>query len=387
VLSASGTILTECVFGFGGSGQYPLPHFEQVALTARPHTVQSRGSDSTEFRAAVRTMPGGEHVVVAIPLSDANQTINRLLLVEAIVILFVLAVLGVSAWLLVGLGLKPLDRMGETADAIAGGDLSHRVEPADPRTEIGRLGLALNEMLHRLEEAFKEREASEGRLRQFLADASHELRTPLVSIRGYAELYRLGVSTEPDEVDRSMDRIEQESARMGVLVEDMLTLARLDETHPRAAARVDVSTVVADATRDAEAAAPDRKFTAEVADGLSVDGDAHQLQQVLANLLRNASVHTPAGSAIEVSARRSGDDVRIDVRDHGKGLPGGAGDEIFKRFWRTEGGRERGKAGSGLGLAIVAEIVAALGGRVHAADADGGGAVFTVWLPAGGIAE
>ena len=176
-----------------------VPDLSSVALTREPQTVGSTGSGDTEFRVAARTAPTGERIVVAVPLNDTRQTINRLLLVETIVILFVLLVLGIAAWLLVGIGLRPLDRMGRTADAIAGGDLSHRVEPADERSEIGRLGLALNRMLHRLEGAFKEREASENRLRQFLADASHELRTPLVSIRGYSELYRLGATQQEDD--------------------------------------------------------------------------------------------------------------------------------------------------------------------------------------------
>ncbi len=388
VLDSNGNVLAECVFGFRESGEYALPHFEDVALRAQPHTVQSRGKDTTEFRAAVRTLPAGEHVVVAIPLSDTEQTINRLLAVEAIVIALVLAVLGFSAWLLVGIGLRPLDRMGATADAIAGGDLSRRVEQADQRSEIGRLGLALNRMLHRLEQAFKEREASENRLRQFLADASHELRTPLVSIRGYAELHRIGATNDPSEIDRSMDRIEQEAERMGVLVEDMLTLARLDETHQHDRSRVEIAAVARDAVRDAQAAAPDRTLKLEATEGLVVEGDRHQLQQVLANLLRNATVHTPAASPIDITVARSGDDVRIDVRDHGHGLPDGAGPQIFERFWRAEAGRERGKAGSGLGLSIVAEIVASHGGRVHAKNADAGtGAIFSVWLPLAGLRE
>ena len=179
-----------------------------------------------------------------------------------------------------------------------------------------------------------------------------------------------------------MERIEQEAARMGVLVEDMLTLARLDETHDNTFTTVDVAEVAANAVRDAEVVAPDRKITLTSDGRANVTGDSHQLQQVFANLLRNAIVHTPEGSPIEVTVARSGDDVRIDVRDHGPGLPDDAGDQIFERFWRSETGRERGKAGSGLGLSIVAGIVESHGGRVHAENAgDGRGAIFSVWLP------
>lgn len=380
LFSSSGTKLAECAFGYDEASKESVPKFSGQTVTSTPTTLES--SDGTQFRAAAESVRSGEKVVVAIPITDTEATIHRLLLVEAIVILFVLGLLGVAAWLLVGLGLRPLDRMGRTADAIAGGDLSHRVEPATEKSEIGRLGLALNRMLHSLEGAFKEREASEARLRQFLADASHELRTPLVSIRGYAELYRLGVTPDEEEVKRSMERIEQEAARMGVLVEDMLSLARLDETHDNPHGPVDFAEVAAGAVRDAEVAAPGRTISLAVDGRQLVSGDADQLQQVLANLLRNAIVHTPDGTPIDVSIARSGDDVRLDVRDHGEGLPDGAGEHIFERFWRSEGGRERGKAGSGLGLAIVAEIVSAHGGRVHAKNSEAGkGAVFSVWLP------
>ncbi|MBJ7332220.1 MAG: HAMP domain-containing histidine kinase, partial [Solirubrobacteraceae bacterium] len=275
ITNTSGAVVAECLFGFRDSDDYAVPDFTGVALTKQPKTIESKNG-GTEFRASARPLPTGNSVVVAIPMADTAATINRLLLVEVIVIVAVLLVLGIAAWLLVGIGLRPLDRMGKTADAIAGGDLSHRVEPADERSEIGRLGLALNRMLHRLEGAFKEREASESRLRQFLADASHELRTPLVSIRGYSELYRLGATQDEEEVGRSMERIEQEAARMGVLVEDMLTLARLDETHDNTFTTVDVAEVAANAVRDAEVAAPGRAITLTSDGAQKVSGDSHQ---------------------------------------------------------------------------------------------------------------
>jgi two-component system OmpR family sensor kinase len=388
VVDENGTVLAECVFGFQDLANYALPHFEGAQLTRHVSTIESRQSDdTTEFRAAAEQLPSGNHVVVAIPLAETDQTIRQLVIVEAIVIALVLAALGVSAWLLVGIGLRPLDRIGRTADDIAGGDLSHRVEPADQNSEIGRLGLALNRMLHRLEQAFKERKSSEQRLRQFLADASHELRTPLVSMRGYAELYRLGVARDEAEVDRSMERIEQEATRMGVLVEDMLTLARLEEMQPTEPVAVNLTELAANAVRDASAGAPEREFSLDAHEDLNVMGDPHQLQQVLANLLRNASVHTDDDVRVEVRVSRSGSDVRLDVRDHGDGLPDDVGAEIFDRFWRAEGGRERGRAGAGLGLSIVREIVVAHGGRVQAKNADGGGAIFSVWLPAATLSE
>jgi two-component system, OmpR family, sensor kinase len=256
------------------------------------------------------------------------------------------------------------------------------VSPATARTEVGRLGLALNAMLARLERAFAERQASEHRLRQFLSDASHELRTPLASIRGYAEVFRIGAARRPEDTAKAMRRIEDEAARMGVLVEDLLTLAHLDELRDPVRDDVDLAEVARDAADDARAMAPDRAITVRAASPAHVRGDPHQLRQVLANLMGNALVHTPAGTPIEIAVAREDDEVRLEVRDHGPGLPTSDADALFERFWRSEGGRRRGKGGAGLGLAIVAGIVEAHGGRVAAGNADDGGARFTVQLPA-----
>ena len=358
----------------------------------RVFTVHGKGSDDGSYRVyAERERLGSDVVVVAVPLSGTEQRLNRLLLVESLVIGAVLLVLGLVAWIVVRVGLLPLDRMGHTAGAIAGGDLSHRVESTDPRTEVGRLGIALNAMLDRLEQAFSQRQASEDRLRRFLADASHELRTPLASIRGYAELFRMGAAREPADVEKAMRRIEDEATRMGTLVEDLLMLARLDEIAEAPHAAVDLAALAADAVDDARATAPDREIVLGGGGGgdgggdgssTTVLGDAHQLRQVLANLLRNALVHTPAGTPVEVSVAAHDGGVRLAVRDHGPGLPHDDPDALFERFWRAEGGRERGKAGAGLGLAIVAAIVDAHGGEVAATNAPGGGALFTVQLPA-----
>jgi len=276
--------------------------------------------------------------------------------------------------------------MARTADAIAAGDLSRRVTPADRRTEVGRLGLALNGMLERLEEAFAERRASEERLRRFIADASHELRTPLASIRGYAELFRMGAVREPGDAEKALKRIEDEAARMGVLVEDLLTLARLGQVAQAPHAAVDLAALARDAVDDARAIAPDRRIEAHGDAGAIVSGDAHGLRQVLGNLVRNALVHTPAGTPIDVTVTRAGAMIALEVRDHGPGLPTQDTEALFERFWRAEGGRERGRAGAGLGLAIVAAIVEAHGGAVRAEDAPGGGARFVVELPAAGPA-
>src|SRR6478672_2796442 len=379
--AAGKTVGSPIVFGYS-QGVTADPRLPKDIPIGKPITVEGENGDSNHYRVLAQRNPFGGTTVVAIPMRDVDQTLHRLLAVEALVIAGVLLLLGAAAWAVVRVGLLPLDRMGHTAGAIAGGDLSHRVESTDPRTEVGRLGLALNAMLDRLERAFTARTQSEDRLRQFIADASHELRTPLASIRGYAELFRMGAAREPEDVEKAMRRIEEEAARMGVLVEDLLTLARLDEIADAPHTEVDLGRLVGDAVDDARATAPDRDIERHVDGDTVVMGDAHQLRQVLANLLRNALVHTPAETPIEVSATREEGAVRLEVRDHGPGLPTDDPSAIFERFWRSEGGRKQGRAGAGLGLAIVAGIVDAHRGRVEATNASGGGASFVVRLPA-----
>ena len=370
------------VFSYGQSVA-ASPRIPQDLEVGKPVTVSGgRGDSAKHYRVVASSLGPNGIAVVAVPLTEVDRTLNQLLVVEGLVIAGILLVLAVVAWFVVRIGLLPLDRIGHTAGRIAGGDLSHRVEATDERTEVGRVGVALNRMLDRLEQAFSERRASEDRLRQFIADASHELRTPLTSIRGYAELFRLGAAREPKDVEKAMRRIEDEAARMGVLVEDLLTLARLDEVADAPHAEVDLAHLARDTVADAHATAPDRAIDIHANGPALVLGDAHQLRQVLANLVRNALVHTPAGSPIDVTVGREEGDVRLEVRDHGPGLPTEDADAIFERFWRAEGGRERGKSGAGLGLAIVSAIVGAHGGRVTAANADGGGAAFIVVLPA-----
>src|SRR4051812_15360668 len=370
--SPSGRILGHRSFTFGEDGTVD-PALPKSLPAGRLVTVKGKSGDENRYRVYADADPSGSGTtIVAIPLTDVDQTLRRLLMVLALVAGGVLLVLGFAAWGVVRVGLLPLDRMGHTAGAIAGGDLSHRVESTDPRTEVGRLGIALNAMLDRLESAFTARQASENRLRRFLADASHELRTPLASIRGYAELFRIGAARDPRDVAKAMRRIEEEAARMGVLVEDLLMLARLDEVADAPHTEVDLGRLVADAADDARATAPDRDIATAVDGETTVLGDAHQLRQVLANLMRNALVHTPAGTPIELSASRDDAEVRIEVRDHGPGLPTDDPSELFERFWRSEGGRKQGRGGAGLGLAIVAGIVDAHDGQVQARNAPDG---------------
>jgi two-component system OmpR family sensor kinase len=370
-----------------GDEALPAPKLPRSIPADKPITVGSEGGSGLRYRVLAEATHNraGTTTVVALPLREEDATLDRLIRVEALVIGGVLLLLGALAWWVVRLGLRPLDRMGETADAIAGGDLSRRVSPATERTEVGRLGLALNAMLGQIEKAFAERRASENRLRQFLADASHELRTPLASIRGYAELFRIGAAREPAETEKAMGRIEDESRRMGALVENLLTLARLDQVPEVARKPVDLVALARDAADDARAIAPDRDISLGGDESVTVLGDQSQLRQVLGNLVRNALMHTPGGTPIELSVGRdAAGDAVLEVRDHGHGLPTDDTDALFERFWRADPGRERGRGGAGLGLSIVAAIVDAHGGRVRATNAPGGGASFTISLPASG---
>ena len=327
--------------------------------------------------------------VVAVPLDDVDQSLHQLILIETVAGATLLALLAGGSWLILRRGLHPLERMATTARTIRAGDLHQRVEPADDHSEVGELGLAINTMLTDLEEAFAERDATERKLRQFLADASHELRTPLTSIQGFAELFRLGQERPagPDgepavDLPVILRRIEEESARMKTLVEDLLMLARLDETRELQMVPVDLSVLAADACTDAVASAPDRKVSLDAPDPVVVKGDGDQLRQAIANLVTNALKHTPDGSPLDVATRVEDGRGVVTVRDHGPGIAGEDAERVFDRFWRAD--ESRTGTGAGLGLSIVAAITAAHGGEAsveNVPEADGGGARFTLRLP------
>ncbi len=386
VLGPTGAVLDRRTFSYGeGTPAYPaIPVDLLITRSGRPtrfFTLRSGGASSTRYRAAAFAI-GGDTIVVAVPLREVDDTLHRLVIVELLVGIGVILALVALGRLVIGLGLRPLERIGRVASEIAGGDLSRRVTETDSRTEVGRLGQSLNDMLAQIERAFADRSQSEDRLRRFLADASHELRTPLASIRGYAELFRLGLADDPATLERAMNRIEAEATRMGVLVEDLLLLAQLDQAPEPRRSSVDLRELVEHAAADARVLAPDREITVTAGDRAVVLGDADQLRQLLANLMRNAVIHTPDGIPIELSCG-VGDRGRgqIIVRDHGPGLPADAGDQIFERFWRSETGRRRGRGGAGLGLAIVRAVVAAHAGDVRAENMVDGGVRFVVTFP------
>jgi two-component system OmpR family sensor kinase len=387
LLDASGKVIEAHSFTYGEAAPSPpalpakLPISPFRATRIRLFTVDSKAGSGLRYRAAAFSMAGGRILVIAVPLREVDQTLGQLTLVEVLVGAGVILGLILLGWVVIRLGLRPLERMGRVANEIAHGNLTRRVSPENQRTEVGRLGSSLNEMLTQIEQAFEDRGESEDRLRRFLSDASHELRTPLASIRGYAELFRLGAASEPEEVARALARIEAEATRMGVLVENLLLLARLDELPEVRLVPVDLLELAEHAAQDTRAVAPERDVRLTADGPLQVLGDPAQLRQVLANLTRNALIHTPAEAAIEIGLRREGDRAVLEVRDHGPGLPTDAGDRVFERFWRTEGGRSRGRGGAGLGLAIVKAIVHAHHGEVHAGNAPDGGALFRVTLP------
>jgi len=324
-------------------------------------------------------VPAGDRIVVAVPMSEVTNSLHRLVLIETAGGALLLAVLSAGAWFILRRGLRPIEVMAGTAGAITAGDLHQRVSPAGGSSEVGRLGLALNTMLDEIEAAFAERDATEQRLRQFLSAASHELRTPLTSIQGFAELFRLGADGERVDLATVLRRIEEESARMRVLVEDLVLLARLDETRPVEQVPVDLAVLAADACSDAVAAGRDHPVTLDAPEPVVVLADEAHLRQAIANLVTNAMRHTPSGTRIDVSARLRGGHAEVVVRDRGEGLGDDALAHVFDRFWQAD--RARSGTGSGLGLSIVAGIAAEHHGTVTAANAADGGAVFTLRLP------
>lgn len=358
-----------------GLGSSPIsgPQFSTVAATKW----------GWQFRVLViPTNEPGTNLVLAVPLTSVDATLNELRLLEILVGAAVLFGLGGLAWWTVQLGLRPLQRIRATAGAIAAGDLSQRVAVADSRTEVGQLAVSLNEMLSQIERAFEARAASESRMRQFMADASHELRTPLSSIRGYAELFRHGAKARPADLDQAMSRIESESSRMSQLVDDLLLLARLDEGRPIESTTFDLSQLAVDAAADASVTDRHHPIKVDAPATVEVLGDEARIRQVLSNLVRNAMVHTPAETRVEVGVRTDPDSFAVvSVIDHGPGISDEQAAKIFDRFVRLDQSRSRDHGGSGLGLAIVAAIVAAHHGRIRYEPTPGGGATFLVWLP------
>jgi len=398
----------------------------QSALTASPYLTTTVGGASPGDRWRVLSIPQPDGtVVLGQDVSSVYNTLRQLAVVDLVVSAVILFVLAVAGFAVVQANLRALVDIEETAGEIAEGHLNRRVPERDPRTEVGSLGRSLNTMLSQIETSFHAQEESEAaarhaeeRMRRFIADASHELRTPLTAIRGFAEYYRQrggmvprwgkpeaegearsrdGVVTTatgltPGDLDRLMGRVEKEAARMGLLVEDLLLLARLDQQRPLARQPVDLLSLAADAVHDARVLAPDRTIELSVAPGAAylVIGDEPRLRQVIGNLMSNALTHTPDGTPIEVAIgsgvldpRKSNPTpaVLLDVTDHGPGMSPEQAQRVFERFYRTDRARTRSTGGSGLGLAIVNALVTAQGGVASVRTAEGKGATFRIALP------
>ena len=355
---------------------------EQVIKRAnRPFTIEAPQSD---FRVIAQRLPTGLGiVVVAQSFEDIDRTLLRLqglfILIGFVMILFI----ALASRKVITVGLRPLATVEATAERIAEGDLTARLPDVKPNTEVGRLVNTLNMMLGRIEESFSARVESESKLRRFVADASHELRTPITAIRGFAELHRQGAVTGEEKTKELIGRIENESKRMGSLVEDLLLLARLDQSREMKAEPVNLSKLVLDAVESARAAGPNHAVNFNKSDDeIYALGDSDRIHQVVANLLANARTHTPAGTKIDVSVIQSEDGVRIRIADNGPGLSTADQSRIFERFYRADASRVRTDGeGTGLGLSIVEAVMRAHAGKVSVESELGKGATFTLFFP------
>ena len=352
-----------------------------------PVTLPSVNGSDILWRAVSVRGPHGL-TTVAVDLSDVQHTVRSLIWLQFGIGVAVLVVVGIVSFAVVQRSLRPLSEVEQTAAAIASGQLDRRVPERDPRTEVGRLSLALNGMLTQIQQAVASSESSaetargsEDRLRRFITDASHELRTPLTTIRGFAELYRQGATRD---VAMLLSRIESEASRMGLLVDDLLLLARLDVQRPLEHNRLDLLALASDAVHDARAIDPQRTITMEILDGPGtpeVVGDEPRIRQVLSNLVVNALQHTPTSADVIVRVGTDGDDAVVEVADKGPGMSQEDASRVFERFYRTDSSRARASGGTGLGLSIVDSLVHAHGGLVTVTTAPGEGCCFRVTLP------
>jgi two-component system, OmpR family, sensor kinase len=343
-------------------------------------------SGAGRYRVLVSSLeaPAGV-VIVAVSLDDVNATLGRLVRVELLIAVGLLVGLAAAAFWLLRSGLRPLERMSVVAGTIAQGDLDVRLSPAEGRSEIGRLGLALNGMLERLEDAFARRDRSEAQLRRFVSSASHELRTPLTSIRGYAALLRRGARHNPEDLEKSISRIESEATRMAGLIDDLLLLARVDEQRPLARARTDLTVIAHDAADDARARDPGRSITVDASGPVVVIADEPRLRQIVANLVENAQVHTPAHAPVRIEVGARDPMGVLAVIDTGPGIDPEQAAHVFERFYRGtppgSGDAAPRTHGSGLGLAIVKTIAEAHGGTAAVTSRPGEGSRFEITLP------
>ena len=361
----------------------------QLKDEGSPFTASAAGPPAHSWRVLIKPLSGGRHAVIAFSLDNLNSTVTHLEIADALAGAIAIAVLAGIGLPLVRTSLAPLSRIEATAAAIAGGDLSRRIDHPSRGTEVGRLADALDTMLGRIEAAYRARaegEAraleSEDRMRQFVADASHELRTPLTSVRGLAEFgLQQGDTASPDELRRLMTVIRHEASRMGRLVDDLLMLARLDTDRPLDRRHVDLASIAAQAVQAARVVNPDRPITLLADDPVIVYADTERLRQIIDNLIANAAQHTPPRSPVIVSVSGTSGIGEIIVADNGPGMTAGQAAHVFERFYRTDDARTRARGGTGLGLSIAASLAAAHGGDITVDTRPGEGAAFHVRLP------
>lgn len=380
-----------------------LPEVEGITLDEVMSQYQNsfvglRAADGVKWNAIVKPIyqegQAAGTLLIASSTAPVTQTVAQYIIIFTGFGIAVILLGAALTRLLVTATFLPLAEVERTALEIARGDYSKRIMISSPHTEVGHLGQSLNIMLDRLDGSLEDQSRTIERMRRFIGDASHELRTPLVSVRGYAELYRMGALQEDENVAQAMERIEKEAIRMTSLVEDLLALARLDERRPLALAALPLNQLATDAALDARAQAPDREVSV-IADPAepTVIGDEHKVRQLMTNLLGNAMRHTPDGGPIELvvstpaPAPCAKSFARFEIVDHGEGVPEQIRDKIFGRFWRADTSRNRETGGSGLGLAIVKSIVDAHGGTVSVHETPGGGATFRVDLPSAAITD
>jgi two-component system OmpR family sensor kinase len=366
---------------------YALPDVDAPTTYGDFFTVHSTDGEVTyravtfRFSGAVHGVFGSYDVVIATSMKDVvatSATLTRTVVITGVAV----AVIGiVAAWIITRRGLRVVDHMVTDAEMVASGSLDHRITAADPRTEMGRLSSALNRMVSRLTAAIAERDRQHGRLRQFVADAGHELRTPLTAIGGYVQLYQSGAAAEGEKLDRAMDRIGSENARLAKLVDDLMVLSRLDEEVGGDRELVELTQLAQDAVDDAEVADPTHPVALHAAHAVTVVANEGQLRQVLVNLLTNARVHTPQGTPIDVTVGVEQGWAVMRVHDHGPGIPAEHRQKVFDRFYRADPSRSRATGGSGLGLSIVSSIVAAHGGQIRLDSQPGEGTRVEVRLP------
>lgn len=386
IYASDGSIRSNKPSGYYDEPDSPprLPEFGSPEFNAMLGEIVTVSSEDGSLEYRVLIEPGrieGDFVVAAGPLTDVHEAVGELIRQFLAIGAIGLALAAVASWWFIRREFNPVDRIINTAAAIASGDLSQRVVDDNPRTELGRLGGALNEMLGQIESGLLVREENEKRLRRFVADAAHELRTPLTSVRGYSELYRQGAYPDQASVDHAMSRIESEGARMARLVDDLLLLARMDQQRGIETRPLDLVSLASEAAADFETVTQDHPLDWDPDGEIMIRGDRIRLRQIIDNLLSNARTHTPSGTTIRMAVRRDGSEAELTIADNGPGIRAEDRERVFERFWRADSSRQRNTGGTGLGLAIVQSLVLAHGGSVKLVSEPGTGAEFTIRLP------